>query len=252
MDIELPVHETTGLQALGFTKNNRPIWPVFGGSEDGGTPGGAGGDGGSGGNGDGNGNPAGGSEDNPPEITPDNSDAKKANDAANKWRARADKDKADAKAAQQQLADLQNKTQAQLDAIAVAVGLKKEEATPEQLQQALTESSTKISEATAKAKAAEIKLGAFTAAAKVDGADASKLLDSIAFMEAANKLDPASDSFGKDMEKLVKEKTPKPEGGSGYSTPVGGGAGSSTGNNETDPRKLADRISRGGYGIRPL
>ncbi|MCX2931399.1 hypothetical protein ORI20_14030 [Mycobacterium sp. CVI_P3] len=51
MNDELPIHPTTGLQALGLTKRGRPIWPAMGGSEGEGA-----GDGGSGeGSGDGDG-----------------------------------------------------------------------------------------------------------------------------------------------------------------------------------------------------
>lgn len=254
METELPIHETTGLQALGYTSKGKPIWPILGGS-------GEGGDGGSGGGNEGgqqgsqgsgeNGNGDGNSND-PDEITPDNTDAKKANEAANKWRARADKDKAAAQAAQAQLADLQSKTQKQLDDIAIALGLKKEEATPEQLQKALNESTEKVSAAEAAAKGAQIELGVFKAAAKVDGADPADLLDRISFMKKAGELDPKSDKFLTDMEKLIRENTKTGSGG-GFSAPVGGGAPQGgAGNNETDPRKLADRISRSGGGIRSL
>lgn len=250
METELPVHETTGLQALGYTSKGKPIWPILGGSGEGGEGGSGGGNEGgqqgsqeSGENGNGN---------EPEEITPDNTDTKKANEAANKWRARADKDRAEATTAKQQLAELQSKTQKQLDDIAIALGLKKEEATPEQLQKALNESTEKVTAAEAAAKGAQIELGVFKAAAKVDGANPSDLLDRISFMKKAGELDPKSDKFLTDMEKLIRENTKTGSGG-GFSAPVGGGAPQGgAGNNETDPRKLADRISRSGGGIRSL
>lgn len=43
---QLPFHPTTGLQALGFTKRNCPIWPVMGGAPDDGDAGGNEGEGG--------------------------------------------------------------------------------------------------------------------------------------------------------------------------------------------------------------
>lgn len=250
MESELPIHETTGLQALGYTSKGKPIWPILGGSGEGGE-GSSGGDGGNGGA-LGQQGSQGSGENEPDEITPDNTDAKKANDAANKWRSRADKDKAAKEAAETQLADLQNRTQKQLDDIAVALGLKKEEATPEQLQKALNESGEKVTAAEAAAKGAQIELGVFKAAAKVDGADASDLLDRISFMKKAGELDPKSDKFLADMEKLVRENTKTGSTGGGFSAPVGGGAPGGSGSNETDPRKLAERISRSGGGIRSL
>lgn len=43
-DNTLPIHPLTGMQAIGFTRKG-PIWPVLGGSEDGGHPNGEGGEG---------------------------------------------------------------------------------------------------------------------------------------------------------------------------------------------------------------
>jgi len=249
MEIELPIHETTGLQALGFRKNGAPIWPILGGSGEGGD-GGSGDDGGAGDGG--NGDPAGGSDDD------EDDDASKITDEESKkilrkWEGRAKTNKSNLDAANQQLADLKTQSQAQLDKIAIALGLKQEQATPEELQKALNESSSKITDAEAKAKKAEIKLGVFTAAAKVDGANAADLLDRISFMEKADKLDPTSDKFEAAMEKLVKENTKTGSTGGGFSAPVGGGAPQGgSGSNETDPRKLAERISRSGGGIRSL
>lgn len=251
MEIELPIHETTGLQAIGLRKNGAPIWPILGGSGEGGDGGSGGGDGGAGNDGDGN--PAGGSED-------DEDDASKVTDEDSKkilrkWENRAKSNLAGKTAAEQQLADLKNQSQAQLDKIAIALGLKQEQATPEELQKALEESKGKIDAANNTAKAAQIELGVFKAAAKVDGADPSELLDKISFMKKANELDPSSDKFAAAMEKLVKENTKAPAGGGGggFSTPVGGGSPQGgSGSNETDPRKLADRISRSGGGIRSL
>lgn len=253
MEIELPVHETTGLTALGFRKNGAPIWPILGGSGEGGDPGAGGSAGGEGGAGDGNqGNPVGGSED-------DEDDASKITDEESKkilrkWENRAKSNKTALDATNQQLADLKNQSQAQLDKIAIALGLKQEQATPEELQKALQESQGKIDAAVSGEKAAKIELGVFKAAAKVPGSDPSELLDKISFMKKAGELDPASDKFAAEMEKLVKDNTKAPQGGSGgFSTPVGGGsAQGGSGNNETDPRKLADRISRGGSGLRTL
>jgi hypothetical protein len=183
----------------------------------------------------------------------DNADILKQ--AARKWEGRANKDKARADALAAKMTELEGKSQKQLDSIAVALGLKKEEATVEDLSKALTESTGKISAAEASAKAANIKLGVFTAATSVEGAEPAKLLDSISFMKKADALDPASDKFNEEMAKLVKENTKTASGGSsgGFSTPVGGGAPQGSGSNETDPRKLADRIAKAsGFGMRSL
>lgn len=199
-------------------------------------------DGGGGGN-DGGENPPDGGE-NPPDggENPPDGDPK---DHARTWERRAKANKTALDKANADLAALKNTSQSQLDAIAKALGLKQEDATPEQLQQALQEAQGKAGKAEDRAKRAEVRLAVFTAAGKVPNLDPSSLVDSISFMEAASKLDPEADDFSKKIEALVKERAPKgSDGSNSYSTPVGGGRRTDQ-NDETNPRKLADRI--GGY-----
>lgn len=197
--------------------------------------GGGAGEGGAGGNdgGDGGENPPDGGE-NPPDGDP--------KDHARTWEKRAKANKTALDKANADLAALKNASQSQLDAIAKALGLKQEDATPEQLQQALQESQGEAGKAKDRAKRAETRLAVFTAAGKIPNLDPNSLVDSISFMEAAAKLDPDADDFTKKIEALVKERAPKgSDGSSGYSAPVGGGRRTDS-NDEQNPRKLAERI----------
>jgi hypothetical protein len=93
------------------------------------------------------------------------------------------------------LAALQQKSQQQLDGIARALGLKPEEATPEQIL-AERDAARAASEASARqARETAVELAVFRAAtaAQVNG---NALLDSRAFVRTLDGLDPAAADFG--------------------------------------------------------
>lgn len=239
------------MRAIDVLPSGKVVWPVMGGSGEGGGPGDGGA--GDGGNGDGDKGGSGAGGDDPDDIDDGNTDAKKANDAAKKWRARADKDRADAKDLAKQVADLKAATEKQRDAIAIAMGLKPEEATPEELAKKLEEAGTTITAAQAAEKGAKLELGIFKAAGKLEGVEAEDLLDSRSFMAAASDLDPADEKFADKIKKLIKDRHPdakerdksRSNGNGGYSAPVGGNSGGSSNKDENDPRALADRIASG-------
>lgn len=195
-----------------------------------------GGDGGDGGNEGGN---DGGNENDPPE--------KKAGESNDDWKARSRTWEKRAQDNKAELDDLKSKNQGQLDKIAEALGLKKAEATPEQLQKALADRDTKLAEVEKGKNASDLKLAIYLEAAKHDGLKGSDLIDSISFMDEAGKLDPQDAKYADKLADLVKKKAPEaPKGTNGMGQPVGGGGsnggGGANGNDGDDPRKLAARI----------
>jgi hypothetical protein len=92
------------------------------------------------------------------------------------------------------LAAFQATHQTQLDGIARALGLKPEDATPEQLMAARDAANADRDAERARARAAQVELAAYRAAA-ISGADPVKLLDSRAFVATLDGLDPSSDGF---------------------------------------------------------
>ena len=233
--IELPTHPRTGLLAIGFRKNGQPIWPVAGGSGEGDPPsnnegGGEGGD----------------PPSDPPEPPDPGDDIEKVKQHSRTWEKRAKDNKTE-------LDNLKTKSQDQLNKIAEALGLKPAEATPEQLQKALQDAQNSTTKESKRANTAEVRLAVYLAASKIDGLDASTLIDSISFMAKANDLDPTASDFASKIEALVKERAPKDNGNNGNNSnnPYGspGGRKPPTGD-QNDPRKLADRIV--GSGLRPL
>jgi hypothetical protein len=96
------------------------------------------------------------------------------------------------------LTTLQAKSQEQLDGIARALGLKPEEATPEQIMaERDTARATAAVNAAAK-RASDVELAVFRAAARA-GADGDKLLDSRTFVTGLADMDPAADGFAQQV-----------------------------------------------------
>lgn len=212
-------HPLTGapLQAVGIGRRG-PIWPVLGGAPD---EGGGAGDSGSGadttgGNDSGqqnddatggtdSGQGTGGTQNDDTDKTGDDKkpEPKEVKDfpaAAQKLirdlRKEAGDNRAKATAAEEQ-------TKKQLDAIAVALGLKKgEEVDPAKLQEQLTADVTKEK---ARGDAAEMKLAVFMAADE-HGAKASELFDSASFLKDIGELDATDKDFASDLAELIKQR----------------------------------------------
>jgi hypothetical protein len=109
-------------------------------------------------------------------------------------RAEAATNRAKAKEHADALAALQAKSQQQLDGIARALGLKPEEATPEQILAERDAARTASEASAAKAREASVELAVFraAAAAQVNG---NALLDSRSFVATLSGLDPAAPDF---------------------------------------------------------
>jgi hypothetical protein len=88
---------------------------------------------------------------------------------------------------------LQAKSQEQLDGIARALGLKPEEATPEQIMAERDAEKARADDAARQARAAAVELAVFRAASAA-GVNANALLDSRAFVTTLDGMDPGSHS----------------------------------------------------------
>ena len=96
------------------------------------------------------------------------------------------------------LTALQAKSQEQLDGIARALGLRPEEATPEQIM-AERDAARSAAEVNAAAKrASDVELAVFRAAARA-GADGDQLLDSRTFVSGLTDMDPSAEGFAQQV-----------------------------------------------------
>ena len=114
--------------------------------------------------------------------------------------------RAKAKEQADQMAALQQKSQAQLDGIAKALGLKPEEATPEQIMAERDAERQRAETEAARARATAVELAVFRAAAAQD-ANGDALLDSRSFVAKLAGLDPAADGFAGQVSELIKAAT---------------------------------------------
>lgn len=104
------------------------------------------------------------------------------------------------------LSALEQKSQSQLDGIAKALGLKPEEATPEQIMAERDAEKANAAASAAQARATRVELAVFRAA-KSAGADGDALLDSRSFVAKLDGLDPAADDFRQRVGDLIKAAT---------------------------------------------
>jgi hypothetical protein len=110
--------------------------------------------------------------------------------------------RARAKEHETELAALKDKSQQQLDGIAKALGLKPEEATPEQIMAERDAERTKAEQASAETRATRVELAVFRAAAAAQ-ADGNALLDSRSFVASLAGLDPSADGFGQQVSEAI-------------------------------------------------
>lgn len=109
-----------------------------------------------------------------------------------------------AKEREDALAAFQTTHQTQMDGIARALGLKPEEATPEQLQARADAADAAAASERARAATAQVELAAWRAAAVI-GADPARLLDSRAFVATLDGLDPAAEGFAQTVTDRVSQ-----------------------------------------------
>ena len=107
-----------------------------------------------------------------------------------------------AKERDDQLAALQQQSQAQLDGIAKALGLKPEEATPEQIMAERDAERARADTERTAARQAQVELAVFRAAEAAE-ANGNALLDSRAFVRTLDGLDPAADDFAEKVKGAI-------------------------------------------------
>jgi hypothetical protein len=112
--------------------------------------------------------------------------------------------RAKAKEHADELAALKDKSQQQLDGIARALGLKPEEATPEQIMAERDAERARAEANAAQARASAVELAVFRAAAGAQ-ADGNALLDSRAFVASLAGLDPAAADFGEQVRAKIAD-----------------------------------------------
>lgn len=178
----LPIHPTSGLQAIGFTRKG-PVWPIMGGSGDGDT-----------------------TED-PKEDSTDDADASKddtggddtGDDAAGKSdadKAADDKPITDWKARSRQNENAKKAAEKKLNSVLAALGVGDGgDLTPAQLKE-------KFEAANAETAGLKVENAVIKAATKA-GVDADELTDSKRFMSKVADLDPTDSAFADDMKKLI-------------------------------------------------
>lgn len=96
------------------------------------------------------------------------------------------------------LAALEAKSQQQLDGIAKALGLKPEQATPEQIAAERDAATARAEANAAQARQSQVELAVFRAAAQ-SGANGTALLDSRMFVAGLDGLDPSAPDFGQQV-----------------------------------------------------
>ena len=121
-------------------------------------------------------------------------------------RAEAAENRTKAKQHADALTALEAKSQQQLDGIAKALGLKPEEATPEQIMAERDQARATADASAASARASAVELAVFRAAAQ-SGANGNALLDSRSFVATLAGLDPASADFGQRVSDAITAAT---------------------------------------------
>lgn len=147
----------------------------------------------------------------------------------------------------------QDKQQATLDAVAVALGLKPDpKADPTEL---VKQAAAERDQAKAAARTQAVELAVYKRAGKA-GADPDALLDSRGFLSAVAELDPAADDFGdkvtKAIETAVKDNPKLAAATAGNGTPGSQGPArqgtdhtGTSGDNKQRPRSLSEALRRG-------
>jgi hypothetical protein len=133
---------------------------------------------------------------------------------------------------------LEQASQAQLDTIAKALGLKPADADPAKLAEELAKAKTT-------ARDTAIELAVYRAAGK-HGADPDALLDSRAFLGAVTDLDPATADFATKVESAIKtavKEHPKLKAAAATASRSGGDGPPGGGTAKSTPTTLDDAIA---------
>lgn len=180
----LPIHPRNGLHALGFRSDGRPIWPILGGSGEGGDPSPS------------DGSPAAGDPGTPP--TTEGNTAPTGHPATEQPLAESTRRADKATAERDQL-------RAALDAVNKALNPNSEqsEQDPVALAAAVSDRDKQLNQVAAELRTARVELAAYQTAG-VHGARADRLLNSRAFVDAVAALDPADAKFGEQLTAAIK------------------------------------------------
>ncbi|MEU9606393.1 hypothetical protein [Streptomyces sp. NPDC048057] len=174
----LPLHPHTGDAALGFRRDGRPIWPIKGGSGEGGDPAPAG---------DPVTPPAG-----DPAVAPATPDPGTAQQLA------------EGTTRAEQAATERDELRAALDSVNKALNPDAEaEQDPSKLAAAVADRDKQLDQVATELRAARVELAAYKAAGE-QGARADRLLNSRAFADALAQLDPADAKFGEQLVAAIK------------------------------------------------
>ncbi|MFE7262250.1 hypothetical protein ACFU9B_09305 [Streptomyces sp. NPDC057592] len=174
--VSLPMHPRTGDRALGYRQDGRPIWPIKGGSGDGGDPAAP---------------PAG--DPNPAPGTPP------ATDPA------AEQQLADATTRAEQAAAERDELRAALDAVTRALNPNggENEQDPAALAAAVAERDRLLSDHAAELRTARVELAVARVAAD-EGARGDRLLNSRSFLASVADLDPLDKGFADKLTAAIK------------------------------------------------
>ncbi|MFF0293156.1 hypothetical protein ACFYST_08195 [Kitasatospora sp. NPDC004614] len=180
----LPVHARTGLRAVGLRRDGRPIWPVLGGSDDGGPPAPAATDPGA---------PAPTAPPAPPTAPPTLAPVGPTAEQL-----------ADAQRQATEATEQRDQLQSALDAIQRAINPDAGPAAtdPVQLAAAVADRDRQLAEQGEQLRAARVELAAHQGAADA-GARPDRLLNSRAFAAALAKLDPDGDQFADQLRAAI-------------------------------------------------
>ncbi|WP_369377652.1 hypothetical protein [Streptomyces sp. cg36] len=181
-DTSLPLHPRTGEAALGFRRDGRPIWPIKGGSGEGGDPAAL---------------PAG--DPAPAPNTDPGTPPAPAGDPA------AEQQLAAATQQAEQAAAERDELRAALDAVTKALHPDGAEAEqdPAKLAAAVAERDKQLDQVAAELRTVRVELAAHKAASE-QGARADRLLNSRAFLTAVGDLDPGDKGFDAALAAAIK------------------------------------------------
>lgn len=181
----LPIHPRTGLRAVGLRRDGRPIWPIMGGSGEGGTPG-----------------PAG---DLAPTLTPAPAGNSSADGNAPGPDPAVEQRLAEAEQRANDAAHQRDQLQAALDAVTKALNPNDPAAEndPAALAAAVAERDRLLAEHSAELRGARVELAVARAAADA-GARGDRLLNSRSFLASVSGLDPADEGFEEQLGAAIK------------------------------------------------
>lgn len=176
LDDTLPVHPRTGDRALGYRRDGRPIWPIKGGSGEGGDP-----------------------------VVPPSGDPNPAPGAPPAADPAAEQQLAEATTRAEQAAAERDELRAALDAVTKALNPNggNNEQDPAALTAAVAERDRLLSEHAAELRTARVELAVARVAAD-EGARGDRLLNSRSFLASVADLDPLDSGFADKLTAAIK------------------------------------------------